>query len=106
MDLHYLSSTPNSPHNLFWHRWLQGDQTVFPVKCRHCGSYFPLEWIYPKNRDRVAKAFYGKTPADYCSVKWPQKMMALVQRFRIRLAARLPSSTRGHCQNASAGNST
>lgn len=74
MDLHYLSSTPNSPHNLFWHRWLQGDQVVFPLKCRHCGEWFPLEWIYPKNRDRLAKEFYGRTPADYCSVIWPQEL--------------------------------
>lgn len=72
MDFRYISSTPNSPHNLFWHHVLRGDQTVFPLECRHCKEWFPLEWIFPKNRDRLGKEFYGKTPPDYCSVKWPE----------------------------------
>lgn len=72
MDLRYLSSTPNSPHNIFWQSFLKGDQTVFPVKCKHCGGWFPFEWIYKGNRDKLAREFYAKTPEDYCSVKWPQ----------------------------------
>lgn len=72
MHFRYLSSTPNSPHNLFWHHILKGDQTIFPIECKHCREWFPFEWIYPRNRDRVSREFYAKTPADYCSVKWPE----------------------------------
>jgi hypothetical protein len=71
MELCYESSTPNSPHHLFWQGFLKGDQTIFPVKCRHCGEYFPFEWIYKQNRDKIAREFYAKTPEDYTSVIWP-----------------------------------
>jgi hypothetical protein len=71
MELVYESSTPNSPHHIFWQDFLKGDQTIFPVKCRHCREYFPFEWIYKQNRDKIAREFYAKTPEDYCSVVWP-----------------------------------
>lgn len=72
MDLHYLSSTPNSPQHIFWQSFLAGDQTTFPLECPHCRNYFPLEWVFELNRDQMPAEFFGKAPSDYVSMRWDQ----------------------------------
>lgn len=72
IDLHYLSSTPNSPSHIFWQRYLSGSQTTFPLRCPHCGAWFPMEWIYDLNRDSLGGEFYKSTPGGYLSVTWDQ----------------------------------
>lgn len=70
LDLHYLSSTPNSPAHIFWQRYLAGSQTTFALRCPHCQAWFPLEWIYEGNRESIGGEFYAACPSDYVSVQW------------------------------------
>ena len=75
IDFHYLSSTPNSPHHLFWESYLAGDQTHFFVPCPHCGEYFSFEFEQEKvvgalSPDEAGSIRQGDQPKGYRSVIW------------------------------------
>lgn len=75
IDFHYLSSTPNSPHHLFWETYEAGDQTHFYVPCPHCGNYFRFEFEEEKaaaalTPDEAGAILDGSAPKGYRSVVW------------------------------------
>lgn len=72
----YKSSTPNTPHHLFWQDVLSGTYTHFYVPCPHCGEYFPFEFEGRKGKDLLTDGQLGQTvdeaaPDDcYRSLVW------------------------------------
>lgn len=77
IDFHYLSSTPNSPHHLFWEMHEAGDQTHFFVPCPHCGEWFRFEFEEEKaeaalmlSPDEAGAIQEGDKPKGYRSVIW------------------------------------
>ena len=77
MDFHYMSSTPNSPHHLFWEAYLAGDQTHFYVPCPHCREWFRFEFEEEKAEgaltpDQAGTILEGEMPKGYRSLIWSQ----------------------------------
>lgn len=72
----WKSSTPNSPHHIFWKDVQSGTFTHFYVPCPHCGEYFPFEFESRKNGERQTGGETAQTAdqaspdAVYRSVVW------------------------------------